>query len=606
MLRVAYDHSSRRAICSWDEEDRAQEWARLLKRTLQDHTDSLEEPALKAVSVPWWLFLSARRAIQEIIVGYEVPFEISPEAEALLRRSIQTENSYQDAVRLEPTDTAHILEKIRSVGFTRTMTDAQLRNVQRIAALSAAATFSVPGAGKTTEAIAYFCYRSGPSDKLLVVAPKNAFGSWDEQLLLCVPDPGTGFVRLRGGRDRIAQMLEASPRLMLITYHQLNNVRDLIAGYLLSHRTFVFLDESHRIKGGKQLKTPEAVLSLSHLPAGKLLMSGTPMPQAYEDLVPQFNFLYPELKTNAENVVDLIQPVYVRTTKAELNLPEPERRLIILRMAPAQEQLYMLMRKEVARLAELTISARGRAAFRRLGRSIMRLLMCVSNPALLASEVGLIHQDYLAAVLSEEGVSPKIEFACRRARELAKSGRKVLIWTSFVNNVEIVANRLADLGAVFIHGGVDAGDDDDEDTREGKIKIFHDRPDVMVMVANPAAASEGISLHKVCRNAIYIDRTYNAAHYIQSEDRIHRLGLAPGEYPTIEILECRGTIDESVRTRLGIKVDRMARALNDASLNIDPLPYDPLIVEDEEEFVLGPVDEGDVIDLIRNLKDGTG
>jgi hypothetical protein len=31
-------------------------------------------------------------------------------------------------------------------------------------------------------------------------------------------------------------------------------------------------------------------------------------------------------------------------------------------------------------------------------------------------------------------------------------------------------------------------------------------------------------LHKVCQNAIYVDRTFNAAHFLQSEDRIHRLG----------------------------------------------------------------------------------
>jgi hypothetical protein len=424
MLRITYDHPSRRAIFSWDEEDRNQEWARLLKRTLQDHADSLEEPTLKTVTVPWWSFLSARRAVQEIVVGYGVPFEVSPEAKALLQRSIQTETSYQDAVRLEHTDTGQILAKLRSVGFTRTMTDEQLRNVQRIASLPAAATFSVPGAGKTTEAIAYFCFRSEPGDKLLVIAPKNAFGSWDEQLLLCIPGAGTGFVRLRGGRDRIAQMLDGGPRLMLITYHQLNNVRDLIAGYLSACRTFVFLDESHRIKGGKQLKTPEAVLSLSHLPAGKLLMSGTPMPQAYDDLVPQFTFLYPEIKADPGNVVDLIRPVYVRTTKAELKLPEPERRLISLRMASAQEHLYSLMREEVARLAEQTLSTRGRAAFRHLGRSIMRLLAFVSNPALLAREVGWIHQDYLAAVLAADGSSPKIEFACRRRGSLQGSAAR--------------------------------------------------------------------------------------------------------------------------------------------------------------------------------------
>jgi hypothetical protein len=46
--------------------------------------------------------------------------------------------------------------------------------------------------------------------------------------------------------------------------------------------------------------------------------------------------------------------------------------------------------------------------------------------------------------------------------------QKVLIWSTFVENVEHIANSLQDLGAVYIHGGVDAGDENDDETREGK------------------------------------------------------------------------------------------------------------------------------------------
>jgi SNF2 family DNA or RNA helicase len=116
------------------------------------------------------------------------------------------------------------------------------------------------------------------------------------------------------------------------------------------------------------------------------------------------------------------------------------------------------------------------------------------------------------------------------------------------------------VGAVFIHGGVDTGDENDDDTREGKIKLFHDDPNVRVLVANPAAASEGISLHRVCHHALYLDRTFNAAHYLQSEDRIHRFGLLPDQVTTVEIVECVGSVDETVRGRLGFKIGKMAEA----------------------------------------------
>jgi SNF2 family DNA or RNA helicase len=495
-----------------------------------------------------------------------------------------------------------VVSGLGSKGFTRKLTKEQVRNIGKLVGLTAGATFSVPGAGKTTEALAIFFLRSEPTDRLLVIAPKNAFGAWDEQLQLCLPG-SDDFMRLRGGSERIEWLLGRDPRFMLITYQQLPRVRDLIAQHVAGRRTFVFLDESHRIKSGKGRVTADTVLSLSHLPVGKLVMSGTPMPQAEDDLVPQFSFLYPEMQVDALSVADLIKPVYVRTTKKELDLPPVDRKLIQLDLSPIQAKLYGLMRSEVARQAELALNLQNRIAFRSLGRSIMRLLQVVSNPALLAKEIGFAHEVLLGELL-EEGKAPKVEYACARARQLARQGRKSLIWTSFVANVELISQRLADLGAVYIHGGVDAGDEDDEETREGKIKAFHDDPTIRVMVANPAAASEGISLHTICHNAIYVDRTFNAAHYLQSEDRIHRLGLRKDQSPTVEILECRSTIDEIVRLRLGLKVDRMSTVLDDPSLNVDPIPFDPGY-DDGDDYGAG-IAADDIAAIIHGLKKGEG
>ena len=244
-----------------------------------------------------------------------------------------------------------------------------------------------------------------------------------------------------------------------------------------------------------------------------------------------------------------------------------------------------LMKFEVAREAASALSIPSRQAFRRLGRSVARLLQFVSNPVLLSSEIGFAHPDLLAAVLSE-GDGPKIHYVLSRARQLARD-QKILIWTSFVRNVEYLASRLSDLGAVYIHGGVDAGDEDDDESREGKIKRFHDDPTIRVLVANPAAASEGISLHKICHHALYLDRTFNSAHYMQSQDRIHRFGLSPDQKTTIEIVECSTSIDETVRSRLDFKIGQMARALEDSSLQVDPIPLDPNDIEDLDEYTTG-------------------
>lgn len=59
------------------------------------------------------------------------------------------------------------------------------------------------------------------------------------------------------------------------------------------------------------------------------------MPQATEDLIPQFAFLYTEIPADADNVVDLIRPVYVRTNKTELSPPPVTRLVVGLPMASA-------------------------------------------------------------------------------------------------------------------------------------------------------------------------------------------------------------------------------------------------------------------------------
>lgn len=593
MLRVDYGAADARALLSWEQEDETAAWLPLLKRVAFDHSEDAKLESLTTISMPWWAFSGARDQFLQVFSAHRlrpgIELGISAAATELLQKSRRIADDYHGAAGATPLDAASLRASLEGQGFDRQLSDMQERNVGKMAALPAAATFSVPGAGKTTEALAWFFHRSEPGDRLLVVAPKNAFAAWDEQVGECVPHLAGDFTRLRGGREQIKWALAGDPRFMLITYQQLMRVSDVIAAHIAERRTFVFLDESHRIKSGAGAASARAVLRFSHLPVGKLILSGTPMPQAVVDLVPQFNFLYPEIAVREENVIDLIKPVFVRTNKAELDLPPVDRHLITLPMAPVQHQLYQLMKSEVAREAEATLSRHSRQAFRSLGRSVSRLLQFVSNPALLASQIGFAHPNLLAAVLAE-GDGPKLDYVLRRTRQLAGQGHKVLVWSSFVRNVEYISNRLADLGAVYIHGGVDAGADDDAETREGKIRLFHDDPEVKVMVANPAAASEGVSLHRICHHAIYLDRTFNAAHYLQSEDRIHRFGLARGQSTDIEIVECVGSVDETVRLRLGFKIDQMATALEDSSLAPDPIPIDPVEFdneEDREDFATG-------------------
>lgn len=522
-----------------------------------------------SISFPWRYFISIKGYVGYFITAHreQLSVKFSPQAKLMMKAA--NDNSYATSLGLSHRSEADIQERLNSANFVRKLTDNQKSNLQKISQLPGAATFSVPGAGKTTEALAYFFINCSPTDRLLVVAPKNAFVAWDEQLDSCIKNNMDRFARLRGGENTIRDILQNNPRFMLITYDQLPRVKNLICTLLADGNVYMFLDESHRIKGGKQVKRAEAILDIAHLPKKKLVMSGTPMPQSPKDLISQFLFLYPTKDVDENTVIDLIQPIYVRTTKGQLNIPEVTHVVKTVKMDPLQREIYKTLKSEIKRQMNPVLSDSSRYELRRIGKCVMKVMEFVSNPSLLSNDMDYVFDKRVGAVLlASDG--PKIDYVCRRARELAKNHQKVIIWSCFVQNVELIAMRLQDLGAEYIHGGVDAGDENDQDTREGKIKRFHDDPECMVLVANPSACSEGISLHKVCQYAIYLDRSFNAAHYLQSEDRIHRLGLAADAKPTVEFVECENSIDQVVRERLTLKVSIMASALNDSSLRVDP------------------------------------
>lgn len=100
--------------------------------------------------------------------------------------------------------------------------------------------------------------------------------------------------------------------------------------------------------------------------------------------------------------------------------------------------------------------------------------------------------------------------------------------------------------------------EDTVETREKIIADFHRKDSSFsVIIANPFAVSESISLHKVCHNAIYIERSFNAAHFIQSKDRIHRYGLKPGTQTNYYYLLSENSIDEVIHDRLIAKETRL-------------------------------------------------
>jgi len=73
------------------------------------------------------------------------------------------------------------------------------------------------------------------------------------------------------------------------------------------------------------------------------------------------------------------------------------------------------------------------------------------------------------------------------------------------------------------------------------MKKFLIKEENKVLIANPSAAKEGLTLTSA-NNAIYLDRSFKMDDYLQSQDRIHRIG----QTKTCNIIKiiASNTIDE--------------------------------------------------------------
>jgi SNF2 family DNA or RNA helicase len=508
-----------------------------------------------------------------------------------------------------------ITQRLIAAGFTkRTLTPFQLRDLQRLLSLPNGANFSVPGAGKTTVTLALHILTKHPSQQLLVVGPKSAFPAWREVVDECIdPNAPNGnaepFTILVGSAEAIQRTLASGATRFVINYDMMIQIPEVISAYLARQPVHLVLDEAHRMKAGARSQRGTLLLNLAALPIRRDILTGTPMPQQPSDIQSQLDFLWPGsgLGTQigrgiAPRVV--LGQLYVRTTKEELGLPKPRRHFIQVRMAEGQMAFYSIVRDEALRQFS---SLRLERKIDLIGakKSVMRLLQLSANPALALRS---ITQDMIgvdSGIVDQviaEGPSTKMRAVADLARTLARESRKTVIWTIFTDTIYQMQTMLADLNPVLLFGLVPSGEPTDPETREGRIRRFHEDPECMVMLANPAAAGEGISLHKVCHDAIYLDRSYVTTHYLQSIDRIHRLGLPPNVETNIHIFQTMtprglGSIDHSVSRRLAQKLRALQILLDDPDLH--EIALDEESADDPVDY---DIDPQDIIDLIDQLE----
>jgi SNF2 family DNA or RNA helicase len=493
----------------------------------------------------------------------------------------------------------------------------QLRPHQKDAAAHAltainAANFSVPGAGKTaaTLAVALTHLHARTIDLVVVVGPLACFAPWENETKACVG----ARLRVRRVRGSAKQRRDAYgklhlPEILLLSYATAAADLPILQELFSSQRVMLIVDESHRVKRFRGGVWAPALLELARRARVRVILSGTPMPQSAKDLYNQLNILWPDaqltgsrdafsarIDSDFPGVIRSVVPFVSRTPKSALGLPPPHVTRHEVPLAGTQAEIYDLIETRFQRSIQDAETWRDKLEALRRCRPI-RLLQAATNPDLFnvsdtyysvppLEDRNPTLMERLAAFRQNE-YPEKSSAALDIINSISQKGGKVVCWSNFVPNLDHFTNLVrktlnlpcfqidgrvpAGLDALHSDGASDEGEaPGDYDTREAIIEAFLDSPGPAVLVTNPASCSESISLHRTCHNAIYIDRTYDCALYLQSIDRIHRLGLPADAEVHIHLLLAtiygRPTIDHLVDSALEAKSVRMAQLLEGAEI----------------------------------------
>lgn len=551
------------------------------------------------------------QSLIEKLAGYleeeGVRYSLSPAAEAIVSRSTEEKEAFQLVKSLGKGFKEGNYETEKYVEFgnfiraniPRKLKQHQLKAAYHLWLVGNGANFSVPGSGKTAVVLA--AYEKLKSERkvnfLFVVGPPACFGPWKtefQETLKRNPSP----IILAGGekQSRKNEYYKVPPNtteLYLSTFQTVLNDNEELQFFLNQReaKAFLVIDEAHYIKQVSG-SWAESLLNVANCARVRCVLTGTPMPRSYSDVFNLFDFLWGENKpidsttklriTGAEERNELpiakslleerIGPFFYRVRKSDLGLTHP---LFhpphIISMNKNERTLYFAIENRIRSYSKDDY-LRNIDLVNKLRRGrIMRLRQCSVYAKLLASvledydeslvdagsDLQHIIQDY-----DELETPAKLLYLTDLLRQFSKSREKVVIWSNFVGSLELISEHLSENGFYnkLIYGKtpIEQTLTKDEEDRESIRDEFVDpKSGLDILIANPAACGESVSLHKTCHNAIYYDLSYNCAQYLQSLDRIHRVGGSEITVANYHFLQYENTIDQDIGINLTRKAQKM-------------------------------------------------
>lgn len=438
------------------------------------------------------------------------------------------------------------------------------------------------GTGKT-HAVANRIYRFSrtkypeEAEPVLILCPKSVMQVWVDQMHKH-GDTGVGLFSTKYA----SKILQPDCRQYLIANYE-----------ALLHHDFtqvpwqcVVLDEIHRVKNFTA-KTSKIVRKLSARAKYVYGLSGTPAPNGLEDWFGVISAIDPDLlpvstKTafearycvkevlpngvrkisgyrNVEELHAYVASITSRVTKAEcLDLPEKVFSERIVRLEGEQQRIYQeLKRNAVARLSQLKalqksgvspfFVSRPSGVYEPMTDAEQIKTLTVNN--ILTESLRLL-QVVGGFVPSDDGQMHSLPDKAKLsalADVLDETGqRQVVIWCAFREEANFLDQWLDDhYGPGVVLTGETPGKD-----RAALVEAFRSGS-VQYFIATAATGGTGLNGLEVADTEVYYSRDWNLANYLQSIDRLHRIGQKNAV--SVIRLIAANTVDEKVHSALDRK-----------------------------------------------------
>lgn len=363
----------------------------------------------------------------------------------------------------------------------------QMLSAYHMAFAQNACNFSVPGAGKTSVVYGAYTYlkhlpKSNPKhvDKLLIIGPLSSFGPWEHEYQECFGRKVES-MRLIGGLSKEKKSLYLhgidTCELTVTSYQSVISIKDDLRFFLSRNKVMVVLDEAHKIKNTQGAITAASTMELAKLAASRVVLTGTPAPNGYEDLYNLFKFIWPDRNVISYNVAQLsnmsansdddrvpdlierISPFFIRIKKSDLNIPPAIYKEIPVSMSETQRVVYDAIENKLMQSFDEDNDSPYLRKIRQA--KMIRLMQVATNPELLRHSLnGVVDEEGNSIAESKEDstfISNILQFvsneipnkftkACEIVKDIISQGGKVVIWASFIRNIEKMSQCLSDMG----------------------------------------------------------------------------------------------------------------------------------------------------------------